>query len=52
MWNRNYIPAVQHAHRLIASWAIGPLRAVHVDFYFAKDAGPPPRAHVAPAIRP
>lgn len=41
MWNRNYIPAVQHAHRLIASGAIGPLRAVHVDFYFAKDAGPP-----------
>jgi predicted dehydrogenase len=41
MWNRNFLPAVQHAHRLVASGAVGRVRAVHVDFYFAKDAGPP-----------
>ncbi|MGL4552242.1 MAG: Gfo/Idh/MocA family protein [Gemmataceae bacterium] len=41
MWNRNHVPAVQHAHRLVASGAVGRVVAVHVDFYFAKDAGPP-----------
>src|SRR5262245_54287630 len=41
MWNRNFVPAVQHAHRQVASGAVGRVRMVHVDFYFAKDAGPP-----------
>jgi predicted dehydrogenase len=41
MWNRNFLPAVQHARELIASGAVGETRAIHTDFYFAKDAGPP-----------
>ncbi len=41
MWNRNFIPAVVHAREQIAAGAIGQPYAVHLDFYFAKDAGPP-----------
>lgn len=41
MWNRNFFPAVQHAWRQVSAGAIGELRAMHVDFYFAKDAGVP-----------
>ena len=41
MWNRNYLPAVIHGREVIASGHLGPLRAIHIDFYFAKDAGPP-----------
>lgn len=41
MWNRNFIPAVQHAREQIEAGAIGQPQAVHLDFYFAKDAGPP-----------
>lgn len=41
MWNRNFLPAVIHARELLAEGAIGKPYAVHVDFYFAKDAGPP-----------
>ena len=41
MWNRNFIPAVVHARDQIAAGAIGQPYAVHLDFYFAKDAGPP-----------
>jgi predicted dehydrogenase len=41
MWNRNCLPAVRHARDLVAVGEIGPPRAVHLDFYFAKDAGPP-----------
>ncbi len=41
MWNRNFIPAVLDAQRQIQSGAIGQLVAIHADFYFAKDAGPP-----------
>jgi predicted dehydrogenase len=41
MWNRNFLPAVLHARQQVAAGAIGQVRAVHVDFYFAKDAGPP-----------
>ena len=40
MWNRNFIPAVIHAQEQIAAGAIGQPYAVHLDFYFAKDAGP------------
>ena len=41
MWNRNFLPALIHARELIASGAIGRLYALHVDFYFSKDCGPP-----------
>jgi len=41
MWNRNFLPAVLHAQEIIESGAIGLPYAIHVDFYFAKDAGPP-----------
>jgi predicted dehydrogenase len=41
MWNRNFLPAVLHAKEQIDAGAVGRVRAVHIDFYFAKDAGPP-----------
>lgn len=41
MWNRSYFPAIVHAREQIASGAIGRPRSIHVDFYFAKDSGPP-----------
>lgn len=41
MWNRNFVPAVEAARRQIAAGEIGRPFAVHLDFYFAKDAGPP-----------
>lgn len=40
MWNRNFLPAVLHAREQIDAGAIGTPRAIHADFYFAKDAGP------------
>lgn len=41
MWNRNRLPAVITATELVRSGEIGTPYAVHCDFYFAKDAGPP-----------
>ena len=41
MWNRNFLPAVLHAREQIAAGAIGQPYAIHIDFYFAKDCGPP-----------
>jgi predicted dehydrogenase len=41
MWNRNTLPAVLHVREQIAAGAIGRPTMIHVDFYFAKDAGPP-----------
>jgi len=41
MWNRNFLPAVVHAREMIDAGQIGDVRAVHADFYFSKDAGPP-----------
>ncbi len=41
MWNRNFLPALMQARELVQSGEIGELRAVHVDFYFSKDCGPP-----------
>jgi predicted dehydrogenase len=41
MWNRNFFPAVHHAQEQVAAGAVGNLYAIHADFYFAKDAGPP-----------
>ena len=40
LWNRNGAPAIRQAHGLLEQNALGTLRAIHVDFYFAKDAGP------------
>ena len=41
MWNRNFLPALMQARRAIETGAIGLPYAIHVDFYFAKDSGPP-----------
>ncbi|MES2789046.1 MAG: Gfo/Idh/MocA family oxidoreductase [Planctomycetota bacterium] len=41
MWNRNFLPSVLDASQRIAAGAIGQPLSAHVDFYFAKDAGPP-----------
>jgi predicted dehydrogenase len=43
LWNRNFLPAVLQARQQIAAGAVGRPYAIHVDFYFAKDAGPPLR---------
>lgn len=40
MWNRNRLPAVMQAKRIVDEGRIGRITAMHVDFYFAKDAGP------------
>ncbi len=41
LWNRNYLPAILHAQETIRSGAIGRPHAIHLDFFFAKDSGPP-----------
>jgi predicted dehydrogenase len=41
MWNRNCFPAILAARAAIQEGKIGRPGAIHVDFYFAKDAGPP-----------
>ncbi|GIT30344.1 MAG: hypothetical protein Ct9H300mP1_23900 [Planctomycetaceae bacterium] len=41
MWNRNFLPALVEARRVIDEGGIGKPYAFHVDFYFAKDSGPP-----------
>ena len=41
LWNRNFLPGLVHAHELLARGEIGVVQSIHVDFYFAKDAGPP-----------
>src|SRR5262249_53001453 len=41
LWNRNFLPGVLHARDQIAAGAVGRPYAIHIDFYFAKDAGPP-----------
>ena len=41
MWNRNCLPSILKARELIDSGSIGKPFAIHLDFYFAKDAGPP-----------
>ena len=41
MWNRNLLPAIIQAKEVIDRGDIGEPYAIHVDFYFAKDAGPP-----------
>jgi predicted dehydrogenase len=41
VWNRNFLPAIMQARQALQSGEIGELRAIHCDFYFSKDAGPP-----------
>ena len=41
LWNRNFIPALIQAKQVLDSGRIGELYAIHSDFYFAKDKGPP-----------
>jgi len=41
MWNRNFLPALVQARQAVMEGMIGDLFAIHVDFYFAKDSGPP-----------
>ena len=40
MWNRNTFPSILQAREVLAGGRLGEARAVHVDFFFAKDAGP------------
>ena len=39
MWNRNTFPSILQACEVLAGGGLGEPRAVHVDFFFAKDAG-------------
>ena len=39
MWNRNTFPSILQAREVLAGGGLGDPRAVHVDFFFAKDAG-------------
>lgn len=41
VWNRNCLPALVEAKRALNDGVIGSLQAIHCDFYFSKDAGPP-----------
>ena len=41
VWNRNFLPALLNARDIVRGGALGDLFAVHCDFYFSKDAGPP-----------
>lgn len=41
VWNRNFLPALRQTQEVLQSGALGELRAIHCDFYFSKDAGPP-----------
>lgn len=41
LWNRNFLPALLQARDAVQSGAIGTPNAIHVDFYFSKDCGPP-----------
>jgi myo-inositol 2-dehydrogenase / D-chiro-inositol 1-dehydrogenase len=47
MWNRNGLPAVRHAAKHVAAGSVGRPHAVHLDFYFAKDAGTPKAPRLA-----
>ena len=41
MWSRNFMPSLVQTREAIESGEIGLPHAIHVDFYFASDAGPP-----------
>ena len=39
MWNRNTFPSILQAREILAGGGLGDPLAMHVDFFFAKDAG-------------
>ncbi len=39
LWNRNTLPSIEEARRIVFAGEIGEPRAIHVDFFFCKDAG-------------
>ncbi len=41
LWNRNFLPSLIEARQTIERGDIGKPYAFHIDFHFAKDAGPP-----------
>ena len=41
LWNCSFLPALIQAKQALESGRIGELYAIHTDFYFAKDKGPP-----------
>lgn len=41
MWNRNFLPSLNEARSAIQEGTVGKPYAFHIDFHFAKDAGPP-----------
>ena len=41
VWNRNFVPALVQAREAVKNGKLGTVSAVHCDFYFSKDAGPP-----------
>ena len=47
MWNRNFLPSLNEARAAIEGGAVGRPYAFHVDFHFAKDAGPPKGSRAA-----
>ena len=47
MWNRNCLPSLIEARKAIEEGAVGKPYAFHVDFHFAKDAGPPKGSRTA-----
>ena len=51
MWSRNFMPSLVQTREAIESGAVGLPHAIHVDFYFASDAGTCPRGHASPASR-
>ena len=39
LWNRNQYPAIRQGREVLASGRLGKLSSIHVDFFFAKEAG-------------
>jgi len=47
LWNRNRLPSLNDARIAIQEGAVGKPYAFHIDFHFAKDAGPPKGSRAA-----
>ncbi|MFT4637553.1 MAG: myo-inositol 2-dehydrogenase/D-chiro-inositol 1-dehydrogenase [Verrucomicrobiales bacterium] len=45
VWNRSFLPALLQAREAVERGDLGELKAIHCDFYFSKDAGPPKGSH-------
>ena len=41
VWSRNFLPALLQAREVVERGDLGRIYAMHCDFYFSKDAGPP-----------